>query len=296
MNEPTHNRENEAVNLSESESSDIAIIENNETQAEEMPELELPENLLQIVEAAIFAAGEPLSIDRLLQLFPNGERPPKAALREVLQQIAEFYVDRGVELIEVGSGYRFQARADYASSLQRLWEKKPPRYSRALLETLALIVYRQPITRGEIEDVRGVAVSTHITKTLLEHGWVKIIGHKDVPGKPALWGTTKQFLDYFNLKTLSQLPPLEDLVDLDELEKKLGMQLNFEVVEEEVEDALKGEVQTDEETPAITEEEAEDNFEIEMQTDEETLAIVVEEAEDNVESLNDSNEALLVDA
>ncbi len=199
-----------------------------DNQAEE--ELPLPDNIAQILEAAIFAAGEPLPISKLTQLFPRSERPSKKQLRDVLKAVAETYQDRGVELVEVGNGFRFQARADHAAYLQRLWEKKPPRYSRALLETLSLIVYRQPITRGEIEDVRGVAVSTNITKTLLEHGWIKMIGHKDVPGKPALWGTTKQFLDYFNLKSLSELPPLEDLVDLDELERKLGMQLKFEEV------------------------------------------------------------------
>lgn len=172
------------------------------------------QNFLQpVIEAAIFAAGEPLSLDKITLLFDESERPTIQEIREALGAIQEFYHDRGVELIEVGSGYRFQAKSTYAHWLQRLWEKKPPRYSRATLETIALIAYRQPITRGEIEEIRGVAVNTQILKTLSEREWIKIVAYKEVPGKPALYATTKQFLDYFNLKSLADLPPLENFVE-----------------------------------------------------------------------------------
>lgn len=180
---------------------------------------------LQVLEAALFTSDEPLSVDKLSQLFEKSERPNTQEIRALLAQVQEAYTDRAVELIEVGSGYRFQAKADYADALKRLWEKKPPRYSRALMETLALIAYRQPITRGEIEDVRGVVVSSHTIKTLMERDWIKIAGHRDVPGKPALFATTKAFLDYFNLKKLSDLPALSELVDFESLEKQLGLQL-----------------------------------------------------------------------
>ncbi len=183
------------------------------------------DNIKPILEAAIFAAGEPLTADKLTQLFPEEARPAAKEIKAALVELAESYHDRGVELVEVGRGYRFQAKADYAEFMQRLWEKKPPRYSRALLETLALIVYRQPITRGEIEDVRGVAVSSNIIKILSEREWVKVVGHKDVPGKPALYGTTSEFLDYFNLKSLGEMPPLQELVNLEELEAKIGEKL-----------------------------------------------------------------------
>lgn len=185
-----------------------------------------------IIEAAILSAGEPVTIDRLMLLFEGEEEAPsKKDLQALLQIVTDNYADRGIELKEVANGYRFQAKQAYASALQRLWEKKPARYSRALMETLALVIYKQPITRGEIEDVRGVAVSTHIMKTLVEHEWVKVVGYKEVPGKPALYATTKQFLDYFNLKSLSDLPPLPELTDLDEMGAQLGEQLQLEVNE-----------------------------------------------------------------
>ncbi len=189
------------------------------------------ENLHQILEAAIFAAGEPLTIDKLQQLFAEGDHPTAEEIKKCLADIADQMKDRGVELVEVASGFRFQAKKEYAMWLKRLWEKKPSRYSRALLETLSLIVYKQPITRGEIEEVRGVAVSTHIIKTLQEREWIKVVGHRDVPGKPALFSTTKQFLDYFNLKSLSELPPLQELVNIEKIEQELNEQLalNFNV-------------------------------------------------------------------
>jgi len=190
------------------------------------------DNIDQIIEAALFAAGEPLSVERLQSLFTWVGRPSKEDIKAVLERIKQATEMRGIELVQVASGYRFQAKAEYADFLQKLWQKKPPKYSRASLETLALIVYRQPITRGEIEDVRGVAVSTNIMKTLQDRHWIKVVGMRDVPGKPALFGTTKQFLDDFNLKTLSELPPLQDIMNVEELEEKLGMQFDFSQSEE----------------------------------------------------------------
>ena len=167
--------------------------------------------LKHVVEAALFAAGEPLTLDRLVGLFEPGGRPARADVRGVLDTLALEYLERGIELVEVGSGFRIQVRQEMAPWVGRLWHEKPPRYSRALLETLALIAYRQPITRGEIEQVRGVAVSTGIVRTLLERAWIRVVGHRDVPGKPALYATTSAFLEYFNFKSLADLPSLADL-------------------------------------------------------------------------------------
>ena len=181
------------------------------------------DNIECILEAALFSSAEPLPVDKLAQLFSEENRPSNAEIRAHLVALKTFYENRGVELMEVASGYRFQARANTASFIQRLEERKPPRYSRAFLETLVLIAYRQPITRGEIEDVRGVAVNPNIIRTLMERDWIKIAGYRDVPGKPALLATTKTFLDYFNLKSISDLPALSELIDFEALEKKLGM-------------------------------------------------------------------------
>jgi segregation and condensation protein B len=191
-----------------------------------------PEQLKKIIEAAIFAAGEPLSIDRMLVLFEEEERPEKGAILSLLEELASDYSERGVELKEVGSGYRFQARNETARWVSRLWEERAPRYSRALLETLALVAYRQPITRAEIEDIRGVAVSTNIIKTLQEREWIRVVGHRDVPGKPAMYATTREFLDYFNLKSLDELPPLSELKDLDKLNAELDLRLPGELLAE----------------------------------------------------------------
>ena len=177
-----------------------------------------------ILEAAIFAASDPLTIDKLLSLFPENAKPSKALIHESLEALQQDYESRGVGLVKVASGYRFQAKSCFSEWLQRLWQQRPPKYSRALFETLALIAYKQPLTRGEIEEVRGVAVSSHIVKTLIDREWVKVVGHREVPGKPALLATTKQFLDYFNLSSLSSLPPLEELMDLDEVGKQLGLE------------------------------------------------------------------------
>ncbi|MCK4587171.1 MAG: SMC-Scp complex subunit ScpB [Gammaproteobacteria bacterium] len=182
-----------------------------------------PEKTKNIIEAALMAAGQPLSIDRLLTLFLDEQQPSRDEIRGAIKSLSEQCDDRGVELKEVSSGFRYQAKQDYAQWVARLWEEKPPRYSRALLETLSLIAYRQPITRGEIEDVRGVSVSTNIMKTLLERDWVKVVGHRDVPGKPAMYATTRQFLDYFNLKNLSDLPTLAEIRDIDSINAELDL-------------------------------------------------------------------------
>lgn len=184
-----------------------------------------PQQLKNIVEAALFAAGEPLSVDRLLDLFEEEERPEKKQIQEVLQTLQQECEGRGIELKEVSSGYRYQARTEVSRWVSRLWEERAPRYSRALLETLALVAYRQPITRAEIEDIRGVAVSSSIMKTLQERGWIRIVGHRDVPGKPAMYASTREFLDYFNLKSLDELPTLAELRDIDKINAELDLRL-----------------------------------------------------------------------
>ncbi len=177
----------------------------------------------RILEAVLFAADEPLSIRQLQGLFPEDSDPGRDAIREALARIAGECEGRSIELKEVGSGWRFQVRESFAQWVSRLWEEKPARYSRATLETLALIAYRQPITRGEIEEVRGVSVSSQIIKTLMERDWIKVVGHRDVPGKPALYATTRAFLDYFNLRSLQDLPPLSELRDIDAINAELEL-------------------------------------------------------------------------
>jgi segregation and condensation protein B len=176
-----------------------------------------------VLEAALLAAGRPLTLERLAELFGRQGAPDRDALKAALEGLAQDYNDRGVELKEVASGYRIQIRSRMNDWLMPLWEERAPRYSRALLETMALIAYRQPITRGEIEEVRGVAVSTNIIRTLLERSWVRVVGHRDVPGRPAMFGTTREFLDYFGLKKLDDLPPLSEIRDLEDLDPELGL-------------------------------------------------------------------------
>lgn len=168
-----------------------------------------------IVEGLLLAAGRPLTFDNIAQVFSEDEKPDKKELTEVMQSITVDCDDRGFELKEVASGYRFQVKQDLSEWVAKLWEERPPRYTRALLETLALITYRQPITRGDIEEIRGVGVSSNIIRTLLDREWVRIVGHRDVPGRPAMFATTKQFLDYFNMKSLQELPPLAEVRELD---------------------------------------------------------------------------------
>lgn len=187
--------------------------------------------LQQIIEGAILAAGQPLALKKISTLFETEQGESTVSndeLRAALEAIAENCEGRGFELKELASGWRFQVRQDIAPWVNRLWDERPQKYSRALLETLALVAYRQPITRGDIEDIRGVAVSSHIIRTLVEREWVKVVGHRDVPGRPSLYATTRQFLDYFNLKNLEELPTLGELRDLDELIASMEPQLGLE--------------------------------------------------------------------
>lgn len=180
--------------------------------------------LKNIIEAVLLTADHPMDLRKIEAIFEADEekRPGRDQILQALQQLQEDYQGRGVELREVASGYRMQVVPDCADWVSRMWEEKAPRYSRALLETLVLIAYRQPITRGEIEEIRGVSVSSHIIKTLSEREWVRVLGHKDVPGKPSMYGTTREFLDYFNLKSLDDLPSLAELKDLDKLHPELA--------------------------------------------------------------------------
>lgn len=181
--------------------------------------------LKNIVEAALLVADEPLTVDKILSLFPDESRPAREEVQAALQALQEGCVGSGVELKQIGRGYRYQTREKYSEWVGRLLEQRPPRYSRALLETLAIIVYRQPVTRGEIEDIRGVSVSTEIIKTLLARDWVRQVGHREVPGRPALYGTTRGFLEYFNLKSLDELPPLAEVRDIEQLAARLNISL-----------------------------------------------------------------------
>jgi len=179
--------------------------------------------LKQIIEAALMASGEVLSVERLQLLFDDYEKPKSPAIKQALESLMEDFSERGIELVEVASGYRLQVRKEVAPWVTRLWDEKPQRYSRALLETMSLIAYRQPITRGDIEDVRGVAVSSQIIRTLLDREWVRVVGHRDVPGRPAMYATTKEFLDYFSLKSLDELPSLDEIREMDDANQNLDL-------------------------------------------------------------------------
>ncbi|MBC3467968.1 SMC-Scp complex subunit ScpB [Pseudomonas sp. RW10S2] len=174
-----------------------------------------PRDLASLIEAFLLASGKPQSLERLFELFEEAERPAPAVFKKALEVLGKSCNGRAFELKEVASGYRLQIREDFAPWVGRLWEERPQRYSRALLETMALIAYRQPITRGEIEDVRGVAVNSNIIKTLMEREWIRIVGYREVPGRPAMFATTKAFLDHFNLKSLDELPPLAELREME---------------------------------------------------------------------------------
>jgi len=185
------------------------------------------QQLKNIIEAVLMSAEKPLKVDDIEALFAGGnDMPARDEIRKTLKELGEDYENRGFELKEVSSGFRIQVRQDYSDWVGRLWEEKPARYTRALLETIALIAYRQPITRGGIEEVRGVSVSSNIIRTLMEREWIKVLGHKDVPGKPALYGTTKEFLDYFNLKSLQDLPSLAEIKDLDQIHQELDLNID----------------------------------------------------------------------
>ena len=214
-----------------------------------------------IVEGLLLAAGRPLTLDNIIQVFSEDERPDRNELKSVMESISEDCDDRGFELMEVASGFRFQVKQELSEWVGKLWEERPPRYTRALLETLALVAYRQPITRGDIEEIRGVGVSSNIIRTLLDREWIRVVGHRDVPGRPAMFATTKQFLDYFNLKSLQDLPPLSEIKDLApsdpefDLEDDLAGQRILELPEEVI-DENSIELSENEKADLIAEEEA----------------------------------------
>ena len=191
-----------------------------------------------LIEAALLAAGHPMSVEALQRLFDQRSVPEKSQIRQAISSLLNEYEDRGITITEVASGFRVQVKAEMAERLEKLWEERSPRYSRALFETLALIAYRQPMTRAEIEEIRGVSVSTNIIRSLLEREWIRVLGHRDVPGRPAMFGTTKLFLDYFGLKKLEDLPPLADISDFE----SLRVQLNLPAVDEDEEESPGGEL------------------------------------------------------
>lgn len=200
----------------------------------------------KIVEGALLAADRPLSVDQILAVFGEDERPTTTVIEHVLSRIEAACEGHGFELRRVASGFRFQVREELSPWVGRLWEEKPQRYSRALLETLALIAYRQPITRGDIEEVRGVTVSTGIIRTLLDREWIRVVGHRDVPGRPAMYATTRSFLDYFNLQSLDELPPLSEVRDLDTISREVEERLQEEL-------ALDEQAPNGDESPEISE-------------------------------------------
>lgn len=181
------------------------------------------QQLKYIVEAALLAAGRPLDLNGLQSLFGDDHPPGKDELRAAIVSLQEDYVSRGIAIEEVASGFRVQIRSSMSGWLARLWEERAPRYSRALMETLAIIAYRQPVTRGDVEDIRGVGVTTNIMRSLLERSWIRVVGFRDVPGKPAIYATTREFLDYFGLKKLDDLPPLAELKDLEAFTAQLEL-------------------------------------------------------------------------
>jgi len=191
------------------------------------------DKLQKVLEAIIISAEKPLSVENLLGFFQPEDLVNRNDVKAALDEIQNSFDSHGFELIETASGFRFQTREEYKQWVTQHWDEKPAKYSRALLETLALIVYRQPITRAEIEDIRGVAVSSHIIKTLQERDWIRIVGHKEVPGRPSLLGTTRQFLDYFNLKSLDEMPSLSEIQDIDKLYPELNLKMEQEFDSEE---------------------------------------------------------------
>ncbi|MGI9309722.1 MAG: SMC-Scp complex subunit ScpB [Gammaproteobacteria bacterium] len=238
------------------------------------------QQIKNVIEAALLGAGMPLSVAQLKDVFGgDDEAPSTKEIRDAVAALEAEYEGRGITVIEVASGFRIQIRSSMAQWLDRLWEARPPRYSRALLETLAIIAYRQPITRGDIEEVRGVSVSTNIMRTLMERGWVRVVGHRDVPGKPALFATTKEFLDYFSLKKLDELPPLADLEELE----KVNLQLELEGVERKVVNADGTEVAAEGDTEEGLSQEGEISSDASAETDIAAEAIVDEDSEAEIE-------------
>lgn len=243
----------------------------------------------QIIEGLLMAAGKPLPMSKIAEVFSEKERPEPDQLKAALKEIEEDCEARGFELKKVASGYRFQVKQQYSEWVGKLWEEKPQRYSRALLETISIIAYRQPVTRGEIEKIRGVAVSTNIIRTLMERDWVRIVGHRDVPGRPAMYATTKQFLDYFNLKSLDELPPLAEIRDMEELDPELSL-------EEEAPESRIIEFPTGEEVEGdyeVADEEEELAAAIGTRPIEEILGIEEEEPEEEWDDEEDDDDAVV---
>ncbi|GAB1268183.1 hypothetical protein NBRC116493_14360 [Aurantivibrio infirmus] len=255
--------------------------------------------LRRIIEGALLAAGEPLSVQKLLSLFDpaegeidfageTDEKPSKEELIAVLEDIQADCRGHGYELKEVGTGWRFQVIQETAPWVSRLWEEKPPRYSRALLETLALIAYRQPITRGDIESIRGVAVSSNIIKTLTEREWVKVVGHRDVPGRPALYATTKMFLDYFDLKSLDGLPSLSEIQDFEKFGAELELAIDNDQQNNDRVDSETEELPADDNADTESElDEGVDGEELDLLGDEVSEAVVSEEVSSDAGDMSD---------
>lgn len=251
---------------------------------QESAHIHSPEKIKCVVEAAVMAASKAISIDKILSLFPDDEKVDKNDIRRAIDELMQDYQSKGIELIEVSSGFRFQVAQAYAPWVSRLWEERPQKYSRALLETLALVAYRQPVTRGEIEEIRGVSVSSQIMRTLVEREWVRVIGHRDVPGKPAMYATTRSFLDYFGLKKLDELPALSEIRDLDVIDAELDFG------DQEKGDQEKG----DQENEILNEQEQnttdEDNLELQI-----TLSIDSEQSK-TPDEINSPSERIDIDA
>lgn len=252
---------------------------------QEQPQ-QVDSELQNILEAAIFSADEPLSMRQLINLFPDEAQPSKETVQEALDSLQETYQTKGVELCKIGKGWRFQSREKYASWLRKLSKEKAPRFSRALLETLAIIAYRQPVTRGDIEEVRGVSVSSDTIRTLQEREWVKEVGHRDVPGRPTLFGTTQEFLEYFNLQSLRELPELMQQRDISEIASEMNVQLPVEPVEPEEQQS---------ETDTVEEKSSADIIPLhpeqqqteEPSAEEEPSAIEATDTDDEVESITE---------
>ena len=205
------------------------------------------DKLKKILEAILVSAEKPLSVEKLLGFFEVEDLVNRNDVKSAIKTLQESFDDHGFELVETSSGFRFQTKEDYKQWVTQHWDEKPAKYSRALLETLALVIYRQPVTRAEIEDVRGVAVSSHIIKTLQERDWIRVVGHKEVPGRPALLGTTRQFLDYFNLKSLDEMPSLSEIQDIEKLYPELELKMKEEMQSDMLEDDAGDESETPEE-------------------------------------------------
>lgn len=228
--------------------------------------------LKNILEAALLVSREPLTVEKLLSMFSKDSQPKKEDIKKTLDALAKDYEGRGIELKKIDKGYRFQSMEKYGPWIARLTQERPPRYSRALLETISIIAYRQPVTRGDIEDVRGITVSTEIMRTLQDREWIRQVGHRDVPGKPALFGTTRAFLEHFSLSSLDQLPPLSELRDIEEISKEVGLVSDFAGKPE----AASASASEDASTNTANTNDNEDSADLSLSDDNESEAEVVE--------------------